>query len=363
MSIRQPTRRFIVSQCLCLLAITLCCMTFAETSLAQDEAPGEARAASAAPTSDVTVIIGSQGTDEYGRMFGEWAGRWEDVARRGQASYLLIDGRAEPGTEVKTFSSRIRERIEQAADEKDRTLWIVLIGHGTYDGETAKFNVPGPDISARDVDEWLRPLVRPVVLINTTSSSGPFISRVSAPGRVVVTATKSGNESGLTHFGDYLSQSWDAAAADLDKDERVSLLEAYLWSARRTAEFYKSDGRLATEHALLDDNGDQKGARIDWFRGLTPVAQPDERAEPDGVELDGARAHQLHLIPDERERALPPDLLRQRDELELQLSKLKAQKQQFTASEYEQQLMAVLVPLAEVYEAFDNATIDASTDE
>ena len=135
----------------------------------------------------------------------------------------------------------------------------MLIGHGTFDGKTTKFNLRGPDVTAADLARWLKPFSRPLVVVDTTSCSAPLINTLSGSNRVVVTATRSGYEENFTHFGHFLAEALSDPEADLDKDHQVSLLEAFLTAARQTAEFYKTEGRIATEHALLDDNGDGLG--------------------------------------------------------------------------------------------------------
>jgi hypothetical protein len=146
-------------------------------------------------------------------------------------------------------------------------LWLVFIGHETFDGRTAKFNLRGPDISADDLTAILKPCKRPLTVIQCASASGPFLNALSVPGRVIITATRSGNEVNATRFGGYLARAIADPAADLDKDGQASLLEAYLLASRQVEQFYKEAGRLATEHALLDDNGDGLGTRIKSFPG------------------------------------------------------------------------------------------------
>ena len=135
----------------------------------------------------------------------------------------------------------------------------MVIGHGTFDGKEAKFNLRGPDLSAADLAEWLKPFRRPVAVINCASASSPFINKLSATNRVIIAATRSGYEQNYARFGEYISSAVADPQADLDKDGQTSLLEAFLMASRRVAEFYNTEGRLATEHALLDDNGDGLG--------------------------------------------------------------------------------------------------------
>ncbi len=127
----------------------------------------------------------------------------------------------------------------------------------------------------------------------------------------------------ITRFGGYFARALADRAADLDKDGQTSLLEAFLAASHRTEEFYKQAGRLATEHALLDDNGDGLGTPAAWFRGVRAVKKPDK-----GATIDGLRAHQIHLVRNLDEKQLPPALRARRDELEISISRLREGKAQ-----------------------------------
>uniref|UniRef100_A0A7C4QRR2 Caspase family protein n=1 Tax=Schlesneria paludicola TaxID=360056 RepID=A0A7C4QRR2_9PLAN len=297
--------------------------------------------ADVAPTADVLVVVGAPGTPEYGKQFDEWASRWEQAAQRGGASVTLLGRAAEA---VPTDRERWQTALERAAEERQRPLWLVLIGHGTFDRRTAKFNLRGPDVSAADLAGWLSRLERPVAVIDCTSASAPFLAAVSGPKRIVITATKGGHEQNFARFGDFLSQALTDPLADLDKDEQVSLWEAFLAASRRTAEYYQTDGRLQTEHALLDDNGDGQGTRADEFVGLQPAPQAQSRA----AALDGTLAHQWHLIPSPAESALPHDVRTRRDAIELQVVALRRRKSELPETEYYAQLEALLVELAKL---------------
>jgi hypothetical protein len=233
------------------------------------------------------------------------------------------------------------------AEPKDTfaPLWLVFIGHGTYADQVAKFNLRGPDVSAAELKDWLKPFRRPLAIINTASASSPFLADLSQIGRVVVTATKSGFEQNFARFGQYFPEAIADPQADLDKDDQVSLLEAFLTASRRVAQFYEQEGRLATEHALLDDNGDGLGTPADWFRGVRAVKRPQE-----GATSDGLRAHQFHLIPSERERQMPPELRARRDALELAVAQLREVKSDMTEAAYYKQLEKLLIDLAQLYE-------------
>ena len=222
----------------------------------------------------------------------------------------------------------------------------MLIGHGTYDGREAKFNLRGPDVTDVELGQWLAPFKRPIVVIDCASSSGPFINRLSAAGRVVVTATKSGSELNYARFGQYLAEAIADPRADLDKDGQVSLLEAFLTASGRVEDYYRTHAQLATEHALIDDTGDRLGTPASWFRGVRAT----KRAK-DGAQLDGLRAHQLHLLSSNREQNMPAESRRRRDQLELSIAVLRDRKNKLSEDDYYSQLEMLMVELAKLYRA------------
>jgi hypothetical protein len=203
----------------------------------------------------------------------------------------------------------------------------------------------GPDLSATELAEWLKPFRRPVIVIQCASSSSPFLNKLAAPNRVVVTATRSGHEANYARFGRYMAEAIADPAADLDKDGQTSVLEAFIIASRRVGEFYETEGRLATEHALLDDNGDGLGTPADFFRGIRAVKKP-----AGGGSVDGLRAHQLHLVRSAAELMMPAELREQRDDLELAVARLRDSRTQLGDEEYFRRLETLMRQLAQVYE-------------
>ena len=290
----------------------------------------------------VIVVVGAAGSPEYGAQFSKWIRLWEQVCSEGGAKFAAIGL-----DEIQNLDDRttLQQKLVAESKQTNAALWLVLIGHGTFDGRTAKFNLRGPDVSAKDLSEWLKPIQRPLIVINSASSSAPFLSILSGPQRVVITATKSGYEQNYTRFGEYLAGAIAEPKADLDKDGQTSLLEAFLTASHRVDEFYLAAGRLATERALLDDNGDGLGTRADWFRGVRPVQKAEDEAA-----LDGYRAHQFHLVHSEAENKMPPQLRAKRDRLELEVIKLRDSKDKFSEEEYFSRLENMLYDIAQIYE-------------
>jgi hypothetical protein len=184
-----------------------------------------------------------------------------------------------------------------------------------------------------------------MVVVNAASSSAPFLSLLSGTNRVIITATRSGNEQYFTRFGVRFAEALTDQSADLDKDHQVSLLEAFITGSRRTSEFYDQEGRVVTEHALLDDNGDGLGTQGDWFRGLRAV-----KKAPDRAAVDGQLARRIHAATSTTEEKFSPEQRRARDQLERALFELRERKDQMGAAEYDAHLESLLLPLAKLYE-------------
>ena len=289
----------------------------------------------------VIVVVGAPGEKEYGEIFERSASLWRDAAVKGGAKTKVS------GMETNTAVCD-RETLQKVLEAEPKTgteeLWLVLIGHGTFDGRDARFNLRGPDFTATELGVWLQPFYRPMAVINTAAASGPFIPALSATNRVVITATKSGYEQNYTRFGRCLSEAIADPRADLDRDGQTSLLEAFLRASFETSEFYRKEGRIATEHALLDDNGDALGTPSDWFRGVRAIKKAKDGALPDGL-----RAHQMHLLRGGPDLALSPAVRAQRDAIEMEINRLRDQKDKLSTDEYYQSLEKLMLKLADLY--------------
>ncbi len=301
--------------------------------------------AAAPPAQTVIVVAGAPGENDYATIFTKSVEQWKQACDKAGARFVAI------GTEPNGPAADrelLQKALAEEANQADVPLWIVLIGHGTYDGKVAKFNLRGPDVTAEELAGWLKAMTRPVAVIDSSSASAPFLKVLSAPNRVVITATKSGFEQNYARFGRFLAEAIVDPQADLDKDGQTSLLEAFLYAAERVAQFYTSAGRLATEHALIDDNGDGLGTGADWFRGIRPV----KRAQ-DGAALDGYRVHQFCLLYSPAEARMPADLRAKRDRLELQVMTLRDNRGNLPEDEYLAKLEPLLVEIAKTYQQAD----------
>jgi hypothetical protein len=359
-----------------LIATTAVCRAQEPTESKAEEAPLTNATVGAESTTVVQqqliLIQGAPGSDEFHTQFSEWAARWMTAAHQTGAKLTVIGSNtsttdsapvsaeavttSEPTADpvvsesetkppLKTDAELLKDAITEAiAIESAEPLWIVFVGHGTFDNRTASWNLTGPDLSADELANLCREAKRPLAVIACASSTSPFINALSGPNRVVVSATKDGGQVQFSRFGDAFSTAISSLDADINRDGETSLLEAWLFASRRTAEFYKTEGRLATEHSLLDDNGDQKGTRAESYVG-DRIADNVENA----AELDGQLASKWAFVRSPAERLLTAEQRQQRDALELELEELRKKRDSMPEPEYLDQLEAILKPLAQIY--------------
>jgi hypothetical protein len=218
-------------------------------------------APAAAQSTHLALIVGLAGEPEHGEAFNRWAGTLMDAAARlgvDDVIYLAekpeVDAKRVTGKSTKEEVVKAFEKLAAAGEED--VVFIVLIGHGTFDGKVAKFNLPGPDLTPADFESLLKKMKsRHVVFVNTASASGPFMEALAAPGRTIVTATRTGAERFATLFGGYFVDAIAGSDADSDKNRRISVLEAFVYAKREVATAYEREGIMSTEHALLNDSG------------------------------------------------------------------------------------------------------------
>jgi hypothetical protein len=215
------------------------------------------------------IVVGLAGDPDHGKTFHKWGTTLAQASERlGVAKEnlaFLVDAPAEGDEKVtgRATKDEVTKALEGfgARAGADDVVFVVLIGHGSYDGRSAKFNMPGPDMTGADFNAILTKLpTKQIVFVNTASASGPFVADLSGPSRTIVTATRNGAEQYATLFGGYFIDALVSEAADSDKNKRVSVLEAFLAAKAEVTKAYEREGLLATEHALLDDNGDKDGS-------------------------------------------------------------------------------------------------------
>ena len=300
---------------------------------------------------DVIIVVGAGGSQAYSEQFDSWTEPWMSRAERLSYHATLV-GNSE------SRSSKDREKLKEllgsASKKKSIPLWLVMIGHGTYSNDGAKFNLSGDDVSAKEIAAWLAKIERPIVVLNFSSASGPFINALSAPGRVIVTATKSGTEDNFARFGKYFTKAIFSEDADLDHDREISVLEAFVRANNDVQAFYDSEERIATEHALIDDNGDGRGTPASMYQGIRVTDKAKQNSS-----VDGGFAKRMVLGRHKAGPILSSKQIERRNEIEQQLEQLKVNAKNNESDEYLSQIEPLLIELAKIYQQAGRKQVDS----
>ena len=298
---------------------------------------GLAAALSAHATTFYVTISGLGGEPDYDQRFKMWATDIDGSLKKAGGDANVITMEAPTREQIR---AKLGDVSKQA--KPNDALVLMLIGHGSFDGTEYKFNIPGPDITGAELSTLLDhiPASRQLI-VNMTSCSGGSIEFLRKPNRIVITATKTGTEKNATVFARYWAEALRDPAADADKNEAISALEAFHYAQRKTAEFFDTQKRLATEHSVLEDTGKGEGER-------TPTAENGEGklAGAFPVVRLGANAAAAR---DPAKKAL----LDKKEELEQAIDKLKYEKAAMPADAYRKQLTQLLLELAKTQEALD----------
>ena len=292
----------------------------------------------------ILVITGLGGDPAYSERFMEWGSALVAVASEkfglpaDHIIYLGEDPAADPRIQDRSTQENVDGAFTKLVSNSQPGdhIFVVLIGHGSYTAGESRFNLPGPDLTAEDYGLRLDQLSdRPIAFVNLASASGEFVKALSGDGRTIVTATRTGRERNETIFGGYFVDAFTGETADLNKDGRVSVWEAFEFARTEVTREYETSNRIATEHPVLDDNGDGEGSTE-----LVDAA-------------DGALARTMFLAADPTLAAARATddlelraLLEQKADVEQRIEGLLALRDQTDQDRYENELEELLVELA-----------------
>jgi len=327
------------------LVILLACMACAQTTT-NPVAPRK-KTPPVDPNKFAVIINGASGEPAYAKQFEQWTAELSSVLSErfgfdSKQIKVLTEKPADNNTarataeEVKRTFTSLKSQLDA-----NNILFVFMIGHGSFDGKESKFNLVGPDLSAPEYNVLLSALpTRRIVVFNMASASGEFVKSLAAKGRIIVTATRNGQETNATRFAGFFIAALNATDADTDQDGHTSVLEAFVYASRLTGDFYKRAGRLATEHALLDDSGDGVGhEKVEAGEGLLARA-----TYLDSLSVDEAAAS-----------AATGKLLKERTRLEGEIEQLIARKGSMPETAYEANLERLFIELAKVNRSIKQA--------
>jgi hypothetical protein len=286
-----------------------------------------------AQDSHLLVITGVGGDEEHTKNFHKWATAMIDAAKKkdgladGNIIYLSEKPELDPG---RIQGKSTRENVQKAFVDlaararPNDAVFVVLIGHGSFDGRQAAFSMPGPDLTPADFAALLGKLAtQRVAFVNTSSSSGAFLPTVAAPGRVIVTATKTGGERNETRFPEFFVEAFTDDSADRDRNGRVSIAEAFDYAKAKVTKAYEQEGHILTEHAALDEGAAGPGLAASLFLAAPQNALKVDTSDP------AMRA-----------------LVNERDTIEREIAALKLMKPSLDEAKYDAQMEKLLTDLA-----------------
>jgi hypothetical protein len=300
----------------------------------------------AAQDAHALIVVGIGGDTIRSKRFQEWASGLYDalIEKHGMNKERVIYLGERPEADPTRIKGPSRKENVQAAIKdlaaragaQDPVLLVLIGGSTSANNAETSLNLTGPDLTGAELATALQAFTtQPLAVVSTTESSGPLVQLLSGPNRTIITATRTGAERNQTWFGQYFVAAYTGDDADADKDNRISLVEAYNYATREVARHYQEQGLLMTEHALIDDNGDAKGSPA-----------------PDAATGDGQLASTFAVgrvasaANANTDDPVLRGLLQQRAEIEGRLNALRARRTQMEPAQYDMELEALLVELA-----------------
>ena len=282
------------------------------------------------------IVAGLGGEPEYQQRFTAEAKDLEKIFKASgpnAQTYTLVGQDA--------TATRLRDTLSSVArlSKPEDDFVLILIGHGSFDGTVYKFNLVGPDVSAEEIAEMCNHIAsQRQLIVDTSSASGGAIAALRRPGRAIVTATKSGTEKNATVFARYWVEALQDTSSDTDKSDSISALEAFTYATKKTAGFYESQKRLATEHAVFTDASGE------------PVR---EAGAGQGTLMSSFTLLRLGSAQHAANNPAKLALLTKKEELERNIDALKYQKAAMDPADYKKQLTTMLLELARVQQELD----------
>lgn len=273
------------------------------------------------------IVGGIGGEAKYDEQFKKDTEALAAVARRSTAQNRVTVLQGEAATREAVIGAL--ESLKTRAKAADNVI-VMLVGHGSYDGELYKLNLKGPDIDGDEFAALLNAIpARSQLVVNATSASGAVLEKWAAEGRTLITATRSGFERNATRFAEHFAAALAEGSADINKNGQITAQEAFDYASRSVADSFEKDGALATEHPQIAG-----GAAARFTVARLGSAGPAEPA----VTNPAVAA-----------------LVAQREKLDDEIESLRARRESMANDAYLAELQRLLVQLADVQAQIDAA--------
>jgi hypothetical protein len=275
------------------------------------------------------IVSGLGGEPDYEHRFAEW----NAAATKAVSGLAGDEQRVLSLAGAQATAAGVEKAVQQLARslQRDDTVIVMLLGHGSFFGDEYRYNLTGPDLTGAQLKALFDRLPAGTQLIvNATSASGAVVETWKRPGRVVITATRSGGERNATRFARFFIDALSSERADRDKDQIVSAAEAFAFATEGVADSFKADAAIATEHARME-GADAPRVVVARFGSAARHADDPQlvalQQQQAGLEQELAtvKARKTSMPEDDYFTALEPVLLRiarlgdEREARELQL--------------------------------------------
>lgn len=296
------------------------------------------------------IVEGHPGEARFQESLESSAKKWQQSAvQAGYEAVRIAPGEAESEGDQEQKGSQIERLRRELAREPvggGEALWLVLLGHGSAQGRVPRFALKGEDLGLDELVALLGKRRQPMVVVLGFSSAGAFVKPLAAADRVIVSATRSGEEENWSRFAGYFTEAMSGLEADADGDELVSVFEAWRWAVRAVERFYKEKGRLGTEHAVLEDVGTGRAVGVESFEATGEFKGKLEK----GMAEPGWKARGTYLKEPPIERVLNEEERKRRGVLEERLARWRSEKPKEAGESYWRGLEEILLELADLYE-------------
>ena len=169
------------------------------------------------------------------------------------------------GSKISTAENLKKTMDSLAATIKPTDRFIFYyVGQANVVVETLRLNLPGKDITHKQLGKWIEQIkASSILIVLDCPGAGLAAKAMTGEERIIVCGSKS-DQRYSTQFSEYFVPALVDNENDTDDDGKVSLLEAFTSASKKLDDFYRQRYLLTTETPVLEDNGDGVPSQQPW---------------------------------------------------------------------------------------------------
>jgi hypothetical protein len=181
--------------------------------------------------------------------------------------HLLVDNKlmAHKGSRIST-AENLKEKMDifaTSVNSRDRFIFYYT-GQANVVSNILRLNLPGPDITHKQLAEWINAIKASSMLIVLDCPGAGLAAKALAGQDRIFIGACTGQQHYSTKFSEYFVPALLDEGSDTNEDGRISLLEAFTSASRSVDDFYRRQALLTTETPVLEDNADGVASRQPW---------------------------------------------------------------------------------------------------